>query len=90
VAVKSGKKLALYEIKVGPTLQSCVREALGQLLEYRHVIGSNKVSEMIIVSAHQADPAVESYLDKLRSEHLVPLRYEQCDAPASGPAPKGA
>lgn len=80
LVVRRGKKFALYEIKTGPSLQSCVREAIGQLLEYRHMIGHTHVSKLIVVSPHLPEKWTESYLSTLRSEHKIPVYYEHCSA----------
>lgn len=78
-AVRTGKKtLSLYEIKIGPSLRACVREAVGQLLEYRHHIGSSKVTKLIIVTPHKPEAAIECYLETMRTDHKIPLHYEQC------------
>lgn len=80
LVVRDGKKYALYEIKTGPSLQSCVREAIGQLLEYRHVIGHTKVSRLVVVSPHSPDMHIEKYLRFMRTSHSIPIYYEQCTA----------
>lgn len=78
--VRQGKKYALYEIKTGPSLQACVREAIGQLLEYRHVIGHAKVSKLVVVSPHASNEQIEGYLKFMRTAHSIPIHYEQCTA----------
>lgn len=78
LVVRNGKKYALYEIKTGPSLRACVREAIGQLLEYRHVIGYTKVKKLVVVSPHAPDAWTEKYLDFMREEHSIPIHYEQC------------
>ena len=77
IVVRHGKKYALYEIKTGPSLRACVREAFGQLLEYRHVIGHSKVVKLVIVSAHAPDEWIENYLNVMRTEHALPFYYQQ-------------
>jgi hypothetical protein len=76
--VRDGRKFALYEIKTGPSLQACVREALGQLLEYRHLIGHKKISKLVVVTPHPGDERIEAYLAFMRDEHHIPIHYEQC------------
>jgi hypothetical protein len=80
LVVRRGKKYDLYELKIGPSLQACVREAVGQLLEYRHSIGHSKVARLVIVSPHTPDQEVDSYLEFMRNEHAIPIHYEQCTA----------
>lgn len=78
LVVRIGKKFALYEIKTGPSLRACVREAIGQLLEYRHVIGHARIKKLVVVSPHAPDDWTEKYLDFMREEHSLPIHYEQC------------
>lgn len=70
-------RFALYEIKTAISLSLCVREALGQLLEYRHRFGAVKVSKVVIVSVHPTNDEIESYLATLRKAHAIPVYYEQ-------------
>ena len=76
--VSHRKKFFLYEIKTGASLQSCVREAIGQLLEYRHIIGHARVSRLVVVTPHSLDAWTDAYLGALRDEHQIPVFYEQC------------
>jgi len=78
LVVRTGKKFALYEIKTGASLQACVREAIGQLLEYRHEIGHTLVSKLVVVSPHAPDSQIENYLEFMRKVHSIPIHYEQC------------
>jgi hypothetical protein len=78
LVVCDGPKYALYEIKTGPSLLGCVREAIGQLLEYRHTIGHNMVSRLVVVSPLSSNKKVEVYLASLREEYAIPIYYEQC------------
>ena len=79
LVVKDGSMFTLYEIKIGPSLRSCVREAIGQLLEYRHAIGPEMVSKLVIVSPHKPDTETDKYLEAMRTKHHIPLHYEQCE-----------
>jgi len=78
VVVKDGDNFIFYEIKTSLTLMSCIRDAIGQLLEYRYQVGKVKVPKLIIVSQHPPDNETESYLKSLRDDHDIPVFYEQC------------
>lgn len=78
LVVRIGKKYALYEIKTAPSLRACVREAMGQLLEYRHLIGHKSISKLVVVSPHEPDDWTENYLEFMRTIHSIPIQYEQC------------
>ena len=71
------KSLVFYEIKVLPTLKACIREALGQLLEYAHWPSEDLAREWVIVSYHPATPEAAEYIDKLKSVYGLPVSYLQ-------------
>ena len=78
LVAKAGDKFVLYEVKVGLSAKACVREALGQLFEYRYDIGAHTVSELVIVSSHGHDSGVDKYLAALVEQHRLPVRYQRC------------
>ncbi|WP_426491286.1 hypothetical protein [Hymenobacter sp. 102] len=69
--------LVFYEVKVYPHIKACVREALGQLLEYAHWTSNDLSRELVIVSFHPTTPEVEEYLKKLEVTYKLPLSYLQ-------------
>lgn len=69
-----------YEIKTSISPRVCIREALGQLLEYSNWPGSPNVERLIIVGETPIDQVAEEYLQRLRARFNLPLDYEQCAA----------
>jgi hypothetical protein len=66
-----------YEVKVLPTLRACIREALGQLLEYAHWPDKNLAVELVIVSHYTSSPETAAYLAKLGKAYGLQISYLQ-------------
>ena len=79
VAVRDGNKYVYYEIKTGYSPQSCIREALGQLMEYSFWPGAQPACELVVVGEAPLDGAASEYLGRLRGEFSLPLTYQQFD-----------
>lgn len=77
VMVRSGGEYWFYEVKTGGTARSCIREALGQLLEYAYWPGAQIASRLIVVGEPAADEEARMYLNSLRQRFRLPLEYEQ-------------
>jgi hypothetical protein len=78
-AVRQNGKLIFYEVKIAPTVESCVRAALGQLLEYAHWPSADRASEIVIVGEATLDADGEAYLRLLRERYALPLWYRRID-----------
>jgi hypothetical protein len=66
-----------YEVKVLSSLRACIREALGQLLEYAHWPSKRRAKELVIVSYYKVDKAATNYLIKLSEIYGLQLKYLQ-------------
>jgi hypothetical protein len=66
-----------YEIKTYNSLRLCIREALGQLLEYTHWPSADNADELIIVSHNRITADAAQYLDHLRKIYKIRLYYQQ-------------
>jgi len=66
VAVRQGSDYIYYEIKTGLSAQSCIREALGQLLEYSYWPGGQSADQLVIVGEPPLDDNARAYLETLR------------------------
>jgi len=64
-----------YEIKTNQTVQSCIREAIGQLLEYAYWPAEERAAELVIVGEPSPTPDDARYLEQLRSKCSLPLWY---------------
>lgn len=79
VVVRQGSKYTYYEIKTGMSAQSCIREALGQLLEYSYWPGAQSATGLVIVGEPPLDKKAGTYLETLRKQFALPLEYRQFD-----------
>lgn len=75
VAVKKGTEFDIFEIKTCATSRACVREAMGQILEYAYLDSKESISRMYIVSDCYPEPDVEEYLERIRNQHKIPVFY---------------
>ena len=77
--VRRNGKETFYEVKVASTVRSCVRAALGQLIEYCHWPSADRASEMIVVGEAELDSVSRDYLRFLRDKFGLPLWYRRID-----------
>ncbi|GAK59291.1 hypothetical protein U27_06268 [Candidatus Vecturithrix granuli] len=77
VVVRQGEEYWFYEIKTDPSPRVCIRQAIGQLLEYAFWPGSQEATRLIIVSEVKIDRDGEKYLQTLKDRYALPLDYEQ-------------
>lgn len=87
-AVRQGKDLLFFELKTAPDVRSCMRAALGQLLEYSCWWSSDRASELIVVGEHEVDGSAGEYLRTLRERFRLPVWYRCLDAEAGTLGPR--
>jgi hypothetical protein len=75
--VKYNSEYFFYEIKIANTARSCIRQAIGQLLEYAYWPGEKKASRIIIVGEHPLREDGNKYLEFLNTEFSIPIKYLQ-------------
>jgi hypothetical protein len=79
--VKTDSGYIFFEIKVGQSLQACIREAIGQLLEYSFWPGSQQAASLVVVGEPPLDNESRVYLKKLRERFSVPIMYRRVALP---------
>jgi hypothetical protein len=79
IVVKKGERRVYYEIKVGANAQSCIRQALGQLLEYSYWPGARRAEKLVVVGEPERDRHAEAYIRDLRKRFKLPVEYQQFD-----------
>lgn len=72
-------KLIFYEIKTYPSVRDCIREAVGQLLEYSYWPNQINANELIVVTPHPANQSVKNYMKNLRETFGLPIHYQRFD-----------
>lgn len=64
-----------YEIKTASTALGCIRQGLGQLLEYANYYTHEKPIQLTIVGEPKSTKSDEIYLRKLNNELNIPVKY---------------
>jgi hypothetical protein len=75
--VSHNGKFRFYEIKTAKSPRACIREALGQLLEYAFWPGSQEASPLTVVGETALDKDGAEYLRRLKERFSLPIQYEQ-------------
>ncbi|MEZ6096885.1 MAG: hypothetical protein R3C03_22135 [Pirellulaceae bacterium] len=75
IAVKRSNGLDFYEIKTCSSAKQCIREGIGQLLEYSYWPGSQKADRLIIVGEGKLDQAAKQFIEMLQSQFNIPIEY---------------
>lgn len=79
IAVKHDNNFYFYEIKTASSAKSCVRQAMGQLLEYAFGNGINNASNIFVAGEFNIDNETDTYLNYLRNEFKIPINYKKID-----------
>jgi hypothetical protein len=79
LVVRTEGEHSYYEIKTGPCIRSCLREALAQLIEYSYWPGGREAERMVVVSENVLTPDAHRYIKALRSRFKLPIFYQHLD-----------
>jgi hypothetical protein len=66
-----------YEIKTAHSPRSCIREALGQVMEYAYWPGAREPRRLIVCGESALDDDGHAYLRQLNKRFRLPVAYEQ-------------
>ena len=77
IILKHNQTTTFIEVKTYLTAKRCIREAIGQLIEYSHYPNQSKADELLVVG--DAIPTQEDilYLDFLRNNYKLPVKYSR-------------
>lgn len=67
-----------FEIKTATPLR-CIREALGQIMEYSYFPTADKASRLIVVGEDLPNEETQSYLEHIRERFSIPIYYRSLD-----------
>lgn len=70
-----GKKATFFEIKTYPNAKACIREALGQVLEYAMYPADCRADKLVIVSQNKTELTDQAYIKHLRKSLNLKLEY---------------
>jgi hypothetical protein len=76
VVVRLKKGYWFYEIKTADSPRACIREAIGQLLEYAFWPGRPGGNRLIVVGKTEIDKDAREYLRRLRKRFHIPIEYK--------------
>ena len=71
--------LEFYEIKVGNSARACIREALGQLMEYGYWPSAAFPTKLYVAAEPKLDADAKQYLKVLRSKFQIPIYYRRVE-----------
>lgn len=77
--VSNESDVIFYEIKTCTSVKQCVRQAIGQLLEYAAYPDQRRASKWIVVGDAMATDDDKKYLAFMRSAYGLPVFYGQFD-----------
>lgn len=75
VVLRQGKEYIFYEVKTCGSAKGCLREALGQIMEYAYWPGIAHAKKIIVVGEPEIDPNTKNYLGYLNRTFALPLEY---------------
>ena len=75
LAIRSSTGDALLELKTHPTVRACIREAIGQLLEYAHGQRGRMIKALVVVGRVKPNEVDVGFLMHLRESYGLPLEY---------------
>lgn len=84
ITLKEPSCRTYFEIKTRPTARLCIRDALGQLLEYAHYPGKHTADQLVVVGDAPATESDVLYLNTIRSQFKIPLQYARFDWETGG------
>jgi hypothetical protein len=76
LVVKQGENYWFYEIKTASTARACIRQALGQILEYSYWPGHQRAAKLVVVGSTVASAEEIRYIEYLRDTFGLPLEYQ--------------
>lgn len=79
LVVKKNDRYWFYEIKTASTAKGCIRQALGQILEYSYWPGYQPAERLVIVGEPAADKEETEYIEYLRNTFGIPIEYRAVD-----------
>lgn len=68
-------EICFYEVKTASSARTCLREAIGQLLEYALWPGAIRPAKLVVVGEPPLDEAAAAYLELLNVRFPIPLAY---------------
>lgn len=75
IVVKQNNDYYFYEVKVGSSAKSCIRQGLGQILEYAYGDSKRDAVKLVIVGEPKLNSESKKYINFLNTEFGLPINY---------------
>ena len=75
LVLREGKKFTFFEIKTGYSVRSCIRQAIGQLLDYAFWPGMENAHRIVVVGEPECNDEDNNYINYLKAEFRIPIEY---------------
>lgn len=77
--MRDGDDYIYYELKTAATAKLCIREAIGQLLEYSYWPGAQQATRLVVVGQPPCDKEAAAFIRTLQRQFSLPIEYGQFD-----------
>ena len=79
LVVKHQDSYDLYEVKTNQDVRICIREAIGQIIDYAFFECNDRIEKMFIIGQNQISKEAVEYLENIRLKHNLPIYYQSID-----------
>lgn len=79
LVVKHLESYDLYEVKTNQDVRICIREAIGQIIDYAFFECKDRIGKMFIIGPNQISKEAVEYLKNIRFKHNLPIYYQSID-----------
>lgn len=69
--------IIFFEIKTHPDARLCIRQALGQLMEYSYFPNTNHAQKLVVVGIGDKTKEIKCYIEKLNEKFKISIDYLQ-------------
>lgn len=77
MAQTEDNQIIFFEIKTVPDARLCIRQALGQLMEYSYFPKVKNAQKLIVVGTGEKTQDVQEYIDSLNIDFNLPINNLQ-------------
>lgn len=79
VVLRVGDSYHFFEIKTSGSAKACIRDAIGQLMEYAYWPGRVNAEKLVVVGEDEIDEKTKDYLTFVRKQFSLPIEYERVE-----------
>ena len=79
IVLRDGCSYQFFEIKTSGSAKACIRDAIGQLMEYAYWPGRINAKKLIVVGEEEIDQKTNDYMTFIRGQFSLPVEYERVE-----------